>query len=296
MADDMAADGSVTRDDRVLLYTRVVSLVIIPFLLVAFLLLYFFPDHTMELFAWTIKPTMTPMVLASAYLGGAYFFLHVLRESRWNVVKTGFLSVSLFASLLGVATIIHWDRFNHGHVAFWLWTGLYLSAPFLVFGGWLANSRFASPAREGERCLGDMARRAVALIGLLALLQGIVMFLAPTRVIAVWPWFLTPLTCRVMGTIFCLGSAGIGVLVDPRWTTARLMVQVEALMVTLMLVAAVRARTEFDTTRALTWLMLGGFVAVALGSAALWYTMEIRPRGATVVIHSKPRRGPLHGA
>ena len=56
--------------------------------------------------------------------------------------------------------------------------------------------------------------------------------------------------------------------------------QVEALMVALILVAAVRARTEFDTGRPLTWLMLGGFIAVLLGSAYLWFTMEIRPRRA----------------
>ena len=62
--------------------------------------------------------------------------------------------------------------------------------------------------------LGGVARWIVGLIGLLALIQGIVMFLAPTQVIAIWPWMLTPLTCRVVGAIFCLGSAGIGVLVD----------------------------------------------------------------------------------
>ena len=115
------------------------------------LVLYLFPGDTKRLFAWTINPTMTAMVLASAYLGGAYFFVRVLFEPRWNVVKTGFLSVALFASLLGVATVLHWDRFNHRHVAFWLWAGLYLTAPILVFGGWLANQRFAAPARVDER-------------------------------------------------------------------------------------------------------------------------------------------------
>ena len=274
----MATDVSQTRDDRVLVYTRVLSLVIVPFLLVAFVLLYLFPGDTKRLFAWTINPTMTPMVLASAYLGGAYFFVRVLREPRWNVVKTGFLSVALFASLLGVATIVHWDKFNHRHVAFWLWAGLYFTTPFLVIGGWLANRRFAAPAGVDERRLGGVARWIVGLIGLLALVQGIVMFLAPTQVIAIWPWMLTPLTCRVVGAIFCLGSAGIGVLVDPRWTTVKLMLQVEALMVALMLIGAVRARAEFDSGRPVTWLMLGGFGAVLLGSAHLWYTMEIRPR------------------
>jgi hypothetical protein len=84
-----------------------------------------------------------------------------------------------------------------------------------------------------------------------------------------------------MGAIFCLGSAGIAVLVDPRWTTLKLMLQVEMLMVALMLVGALRAHAEFDARRPLTALMFGGFVAMLLGSAYLWYNMEVRrPRAA----------------
>jgi hypothetical protein len=268
----------VLRDDRVLTYTRVLSLAIVPFLLTAFVVLYLFPGDTKRLFAWPINPTMTSMMLASAYLGGAYFFLRVVFESRWNVVKTGFLSVALFASLLGVATVLHWDKFNHRHVAFWLWAGLYLTAPILVFGGWLANRRFAAPARVDEQRIGTISRWIVGLLGLIALGQGIVMFVAPSRVIPIWPWMLTPLTCRVVGAIFCLGSAGLAVLADSRWTTLRLLLQVEALMVTLILVGAVRARVQFNTGRPLSWILLSGLVAVLLGSGYLWYTMEIRAR------------------
>jgi hypothetical protein len=69
-------------------------------------------------------------------------------ERRWNVVKIGFVSVTLFASLLGLATIMHWDVFNHRHVTFWIWVALYFTTPFLVFGAYLANQRVAgSPAR-----------------------------------------------------------------------------------------------------------------------------------------------------
>ena len=131
----MATEVRGVRDDRVLRYTRVLSGVIVPFLLAAFVILYVFPGDTKRLFAWTIRPTMTPMVLASAYLGGAYFFVRVLRERRWAAVKTGFLSVALFASLLGVATVVHWDKFNHQHVSFWTWATLYFTTPFLVVGG-----------------------------------------------------------------------------------------------------------------------------------------------------------------
>jgi hypothetical protein len=275
----MGTAPPVVRDDRILRYTRGLSLFIAPFLLVAFLVLYPFPDQTQRLFAWTIQPTMTPMVLASAYLGGFYFFVRVLRERRWASVKAGFGSVALFASLLGVATILHWDRFNHAHVAFWLWTGLYFTAPFLVIGAWIVNRRVAAPPTADEPRLGGGTRWVVGIIGLAALAQGVVMFAAPAVIIPIWPWTLTPLTCRVVGAIFCLGSAGISVLVDQRWVTIRLMLQVELLMLTLMLLAAVRARAEFAVNRPLTWGMLVGFVVTLVASVFLWVTNEIRPKG-----------------
>src|SRR6476660_10111198 len=98
--------GEVVRDDRVLPFTRGLSLFIVPFLVVAWVILYLFPSHTARLWAWPIPATMTSMVLASAYLGGAYFFLRVLRERHWHAVRAGFAAVTLFASLLGIATIL----------------------------------------------------------------------------------------------------------------------------------------------------------------------------------------------
>lgn len=272
----MGTGTPLIQDDRILGYTRGLSRFIAPFLLVAFMVLYPFPDQTQRLFAWTIQPTMTPMLLASAYLGGFYFFVRVLRERRWAAVKAGFLSVALFASLLGLATIIHWDRFNHTHVAFWLWAGLYFTAPFLVMGAWIANRRVAAPPAADERRLGVVTRWVIGLIGLAALVQGVVMFVAPAAIIPLWPWALTPLTCRVVGAVFCLGTAGISVLVDPRWVTIRLMLQVEMLMLTLMLIAVARATSEFAVDRPLTWVMFGGFVATFAASVFLWFTHEIR--------------------
>ncbi|SDB88765.1 hypothetical protein GA0111570_106123 [Raineyella antarctica] len=262
-------------DDRVLRFTKGLSAFIAPFLIVAFVVLYGFPTETGRLFAWTMRPTMTPMVLASAYLGGFYFFVRALWTARWSSLRVGFLSVALFATLLGVATVIHWDKFNHHHFAFWLWTGLYFTAPFLVIFAYLSNRRFAAPTEASELRLGGVSRWMVALVGLAALSTGITMFVAPGQMIPVWPWALTPLTCRVVGAIFCLGSAGLGVVRDPRWITIRLMLQVEALMIVLMAIAALRASGEFHPERPLTWLLFVGFMGVLAGSAYLWYRFEI---------------------
>jgi hypothetical protein len=47
----MDPDPAQTRDDRVLPYTRGLSLFILPFLVAGFVILYLFPSHTQRLFA-----------------------------------------------------------------------------------------------------------------------------------------------------------------------------------------------------------------------------------------------------
>jgi hypothetical protein len=273
------------RDDRVLPYTRGLSAFITPFLLVAFVILYLYPGHTARLWAWTIPATMTSMVLASAYLGGAYFFILVIRVRHWHEVATGFLAVTAFAGLLGVATIMHWSVFAHDHLAFWLWAGLYFTAPFLVIGAWLANRPYAAVERAGAVLLRPFERAALTAVGVAALGTGVAMFVAPDAMIDVWPWPLTDLSCRVVGATFCLGGALAGVWFDPRWSSVRIMLRVEALMLGLMLVAAVRAHDQLHSHQALAWPLLLGTLLMLVGSVYLWATYEHHPRD----LH-RPRR------
>ena len=232
-----AADPGSVRDDRVLPVTRWLSVAIIPFLVVAFAVLYPFPHDTGRLFAWPVRPTLTPMILASVYLGGAYFFLRAATAEQWHTVKGGFVPVGTFATLMGVATIQHWGKFTHSHVAFWLWAGLYFTTPLLVFGVWWANRRRDMPAAGAELMIPVRVSRVIAVLGALSVLTALFLFLFPGRAAAVWPWMLTPLTARVMGAIFALGIAGLGAPADRRWSSARILLQVAALMLALILAA-----------------------------------------------------------
>jgi hypothetical protein len=263
-------------DDRVLALTRRVSLVIIPFLVVAFAVLVPWPSDTARLFAWAIKPTLTSMVLGSVYLGGAYFFLRAFRAREWHTVKGGFIPVGTFATLMGVATIAHWDKFLHAHVAFWLWAGLYFTTPFLVFWVFLANRKYDAPAADGDLLLSVGVSRIIAVVGGLSMLTGVFLFLLPDQVVRIWPWALTPLTSRVLGAIFCLGMAGLGALFDRRWSSARVLLQVAALMLALIVVAGARATGELDSANAMTWLISSGFVAVLGAVIVLSLRMDAR--------------------
>ena len=270
------AGGSATAEDRVLPATRVLSVAIIPFLLVAFVVLYFFPSahDTANLFAWRIKPPFTPMVLGSVYLGGSYFFLRAARATQWHRVEGGFLPVGLFASLMGLATIIHWNKFIHANVAFWLWAGLYFTTPFLVFGVWFLNQREESGPAPDDVLLSRAATMVIGALGVLAVASTAFLFFLPKTAIHAWPWTLTELTARVMGAIFALGVAGVGAFAGRRWSGARILFQVEGLMLVLILVAAVRAHADFDTSRPLTWVFAAGFLGLAAASAVLYVRME----------------------
>jgi hypothetical protein len=261
------------RDDAVLGPTRALSAFIVPFLVVAFVVLYGLPSDTDRWFAWTINPPMTPMTLGAVYLGGAYFFVRAFRATAWHTVKAGFVAVGTFATLMGISTVLHWDRFNHGHVAFWLWAGLYFTTPALVWGVWAANRRRATPAKAGDVMVPPAARAGMAATGALAVGAGAFLYLVPAQAVDVWPWAITPLTSRVLGAVFCLGIAGLGVIPDPRWGAARVMLQVQVFMLALILLAAVRAWADFDTSNVMTWLLLGGFAGAMTSAAVLLRTM-----------------------
>ena len=201
----------------------------------AFAVLYPFPHDTARLFAWPIKPTIMPMILASVYIGGAYFFFRAATASQWHTVKGGFVPVGTFATLMGVATILHWDKFSHSHVAFWLWAGLYFTTPFLIFWVWWANRGHDVPATSADPLLPVRVSRIIAVLGALSVLTAIFLFLFPGRAVAIWPWTLTPLTAQVLGAIFALGIAGLGAPTDRRWSSARILFQVAALMLALIL-------------------------------------------------------------
>ena len=97
---DRANMAGVVRDDRIFPETRWIGACIPPFLVVAFIMLFFFPNDTATLFAWTIKPAMTPLLMGAGYELRAHF----ARLERWmDPASDLFLAGCLVAYLIRVA-------------------------------------------------------------------------------------------------------------------------------------------------------------------------------------------------
>jgi hypothetical protein len=179
--------ATLRRDDGVLWATRVLGGFIVPFLLAAFAL-YLVPSRT-GWFAWDIKPTMTTMLLGAGYAAGAYFFTRVVFADRWHEIHLGFLPITAFMLFMAIATAQNLDRFDHGRVAFWVWTVLYVLTPILVPMTWLRNRRTdPRTLRKGDVAIPNSVRSALVVAGAAMSVVAVVLLVSPSTMVDVWPW------------------------------------------------------------------------------------------------------------
>ena len=272
----VAAPAASLRDDRILPSTRWVGAAIPPFLVVAFIMLFFFPNNTAELFAWTIAPPMTPLLMGAGYISGSYFFIRLILGGKWHWFTLGFLPIATFTWFMGLSTLLHWDKFNHNHISFYAWLLLYLITPFLVPALWLRN-RVTDPGTPdpGDVVVPANVRLITGVIGAAMLAIAVFMFLFPTVAISLWPWKLTPLTTRVIAGWFALPAVvGLTFSRDSRWSAWRITLQSQLLGIALILIGVVRGWGDFNTGLATTWLFLAGMIGLLLYLGAIYLYME----------------------
>ena len=262
------------KDDRIFPFTRIVAAIVVPFLVLAFLILYFFPQLSGERFAWSIQPNMTAMFMGAGYIGGAWLFTNAIFGRRWHRVAPGFPAVTTFAATMLLATILHWDRFDLRHFPFLLWLGLYVVTPFLVLFVWLRNKVTNSGAPEADDVIVPrIARWSLLLLGILLLVFAVVGFISPSWLIGVWQWTLTPLTAHVMSGWFALlGVGGVVISRDSRWSAWKVGLQSIGVWQLLVLAAAFSNADEFRSGLG-NWYVLSVILVLA-GMVVLYVAME----------------------
>jgi peptidoglycan/LPS O-acetylase OafA/YrhL len=278
----VAVEGSVPRNDQIMPATRWVSFAVVLILIPAFVILWWLPSHTADAWAWTIKPRMTPIFMGSGYAAGAFFFARAFRGRSWHHVSAGVLSAAIFALLMLGATLLGWDRFNHGNAPFvaafmfYGWVAVYIVSPALVGLLWLRNERTdprVPDARDAQ--LPPAVLLAARGVGVGAITAGAIFYVAPSVAMQIWPWHLTPLTTRVLASFTIQVAAGALLLSrDARWSTWRVLLQTFLVASVLMLVGAARAWSDFDHGNPLSWLFVAGLAGMAAAIVVVYRRTE----------------------
>jgi hypothetical protein len=183
--------------------------------LLAGLQLFVFPGRTEEFFAWTIDVPLTAAFLGAGYGASVALEWLAARERLWANARIAVPSVFVFTTLTLVATLVHLDLFHldssvdvSTRMVTWAWIAIYVSVPVILV------VLFVMQIRQ----MGDDPARGLSIpkpIGVVLLIHAILLtalgaylFVAPENGMSLWPWPLTPLTCRAVGAwLFGLGVA-----------------------------------------------------------------------------------------
>lgn len=291
-----AMEETTVRDDHLLPAMRVAAVVVVAVLVPALIILWGLPTRTDDLWAWTIKAPLTPIFMGAGYGAGAYFFYRVYRSPRWHEVSVGVLSAAVFALLMLITTILHFDKFNQGKahdalpdppalatIAYYGWTIVYILSPFVVGWLWWRNQQLdPREPEEGEPLVPDGVRLVARIGAICALVAAAVILVSPSVAVDHWGWGLTDLTARVIGCFTAQVGTGFLLLsLDARWSSWRILVQTFLIAVALLLVGAIRQSDTFLPDRPLKWAYLVGLLACAGALAALYRALEGRARPAS---------------
>lgn len=263
--------------------TRWLAALVLLFLADAAQLLLLLPGRTGDLFAWNAGLEINALVLGSAYVGGAYFFVRVCAASRWDVVAAGFPPITVFVWLAGIATFLHLDRLNDSGVPLLAWLALYVLAPLLVPVIFVANESRAAGGPAGGR-LPRGLRLALGIAGGFVVGIALVVFASPGSAIRTWPWEITPLTVRVVATVIALyGSVWVTVALGGDAGGARIPLESQAIGLLVLLVGLARERNAIDWEGAAAPLLAGG------AAAMLATTLAVRLRLRSSMTGAPPR-------
>lgn len=258
------------KNDNIHLSTRLVETLVATFSTLAFIILFFFPDHTGQMFSWPIKPHMSSLYIGGAYLGGVWLQAAAALGRRWHRVHVGFPAMAVFTMFMLAATLLHWDRFSLGTPIFMIWLVFYILAPFLLLTIWIYNKR-TDPGvpEESDVVVSSTARLVTRLVGTVVLVFVTTGFLFPDYFIRIWPWVLTPLTARVMaGWLSVIGVGSVTMATDSRWTAWRVFLGSIFIGHSLVLVAAAMNPTDFKTS-IFNWFTIA--ISIMLTSIVIFY-------------------------
>jgi hypothetical protein len=195
---------------------RVVLQVFAALALIAGGLLFFGATRTDAWWSWTIQPPLTAATLGGFYWAAFALILSAARSKSWVRARPAVYPVAVIAVLLLLITLIHIDRFDLDSLFGVFWVVAYALVPVALAWGLAEQRGAAGIAPEPNRRLPVLLRRILIVEGAVMAAAGLLLLIAPGAADDVWPWALSPLTSRAIGS-FLLGiglAAGIAVRDD----------------------------------------------------------------------------------
>jgi hypothetical protein len=182
--------------------------------LIAGALLFLGATRTDAWWSWTIQPPLTAATLGAFYWAAFVLLLMAARAKTWVRARPTVYPVAVIAVLLLIITLIHIDRFDLNSLFGVFWVVVYALVPVLL--AWTLVEQRGAPGEDsrGTQRLPTLLRRVLMIEGVVMLAAGVLLLVAPGAADDLWPWALSPLTSRAIGSF--LVGIGLAALIAVR--------------------------------------------------------------------------------
>ena len=173
-------------------------------------LLFFGATRTDAWWSWTIAPPLTAATLGAFYWAACVLILIAARSKYWVQARPAVYPITVIALLLLVITLVHIDRFDLDSLFGVFWVVVYALVPVVL--AWAIADQLGTDGEDkrGARRLPGLLRGALLVEGVAMLAGGALLLIAPGAADDIWPWALTPLTSRAIGSfLFGVGLAAL---------------------------------------------------------------------------------------
>ena len=239
-----------------------VMFVVLPLLFIAGVQLYVLSAYTDFYFAWTIALPFTAAFMGAGYWAALIAAYMSLRQATSIWIRITGLTAVAATSLLGIATFLHLDKFHLNSPALltrfvtWVWIIVYIITPLILLWFWITQGRTTDDSM-GAKPFPKWVRSGYLLLGVLTVLAGIILFFAPTSIIPVWPWKLTPLTARAVSAwLTAYGLACVAVYRENNTSNTQGTRASLLAFCVLQIIALARYFSSLDLTKPLAWVYL----------------------------------------
>jgi hypothetical protein len=235
------------------------------------------PQDTDENFAWPIQPVVMAAFLGGFYLSSAFLFVLPLFARRWQQIRAIVIPAAVFTTVMLLATILHWDRFSVGTFPFYVWLASYVLPPPIFGALYLWHQARSSPVGSDViSALPGGVRVFLRINGLALTALGAVMFLAPSLLVRVGPWAITPLTGRTLcGWVMAVGLLQFWMSLENDWERVKLPTVMLVVLPPALLFQLLRFRDQVMWSNAALWVFMADLILMAV---ILGYLFRRRPK------------------
>jgi hypothetical protein len=255
--------------------------------------------HTDRYFAWTIRSHLTAAFLGAMYWGAVALLALSARSRVWAAARIGAIGAEVLMPLLFATMLLHFDVLHTHSPDFipsataWAFLVAYAGLPLVFVPVLFEQLRLAGedPPRLARVPVWMLAALGVyggALVGI-----GGALFAAPHDASEIWPWALTTIGGRAVGSFLIATGVVMALGVRERdWERIEAMVLGLGFLAVLQLVALARYGDEVDWSQPAAWVYLlavVGMLALALYGA--WRLRAADRPPQTVRLRSASSRG-----